>query len=367
MRVLILEPYYGGSHRSFVAITKQHSVHDIQAEVLPARWWKWRLSGSPFVFAKAFRERTIKPDLLLFSNTIDVAAFIGLAGIEAARLPKLAFFHENQITYPRSPNDAADAHYGLINLNSALSCDEVWFNSDFHRRSFLEALGPFLEQFPDNIPRDAIGDVSARSRIFPVPVEPPPDVPPAREKGSRLRILWNHRWEFDKAPEVFFAALERLMTEGVSFEVVVLGEGFRTRPPIFDRARAKLGDRVVRYGYADSRQEYAAWVRACDVVVSCARQENFGISIAEAVLAGCVPILPNRLVYPDIIPPEQQAELLYQDEKSLVDKLRAAALDIDVLRHRPRCDFYDGFVAEKVVRLFDAEVERLVAAHRSAQ
>jgi len=34
--------------------------------------------------------------------------------------------------------------------------------------------------------------------------------------------------------------------------------------------------------------------------VSFALQENFGYSIAEAVYLGCVPILPNRLVYPEL-------------------------------------------------------------------
>jgi len=37
-------------------------------------------------------------------------------------------------------------------------------------------------------------------------------------------------------------------------------------------------------------------------VVSYALQENFGFGVAEAVYLGCTPVLPNRLVYPELYP-----------------------------------------------------------------
>ena len=36
------------------------------------------------------------------------------------------------------------------------------------------------------------------------------------------------------------------------------------------------------------------------VVISFALQENFGFSILEACYLGCIPIVPNRLVYPEL-------------------------------------------------------------------
>ena len=65
----------------------------------------------------------------------------------------------------------------------------------------------------------------------------PGERPETRGDGPPL-ILWNHRWEHDKAPEVFFRVLERLAAAGARFRVAVAGEGFRRVPPAFEKGRA---------------------------------------------------------------------------------------------------------------------------------
>ena len=60
----------------------------------------------------------------------------------------MVYFHENQASYPWSPNDRdiqynRDTHYGFINYVSALTADHVFFNSEFHMNSFLNALPSF--------------------------------------------------------------------------------------------------------------------------------------------------------------------------------------------------------------------------------
>jgi glycosyltransferase involved in cell wall biosynthesis len=59
----------------------------------------------------------------------------------------------------------------------------------------------------------------------------------------------------------------------------------------------------------------------CDLVVSTAIQENFGIAVVEAILAGCQPVLPDRLAYPEIIPPECHRSCLYADDHELFGRL----------------------------------------------
>lgn len=49
-----------------------------------------------------------------------------------------------------------------------------------------------------------------------------------------------------------------------------------------------------------NKKEYYDLLSRAKVVVSYALQENFGFGVAEAAYLGCVPVLPNRLVYPEL-------------------------------------------------------------------
>ena len=67
--------------------------------------------------------------------------------------------------------------------------------------------------------------------------------------------------------------------------------------------RDKLRDNNIKFintlEHNYSKEEYYNLLAKSKVVISFALQENFGYSIAEAVYLGCIPILPNRLVYPE--------------------------------------------------------------------
>ncbi len=155
-----------------------------------------------------------------------------------------------------------------------------------------------LAKMPDHRLVDATRKIRDASSIQPpgiVPVSPP-----AHRKPGPIRICWAARWEHDKAPEVFFDALGRLAEQGVDFRLNVLGEQFRHIPPIFARARDQFAPHIDHWGYQASRPEYLAALAESDVIVSTARHEFFGISVLEAAAAGCVPVLPKRLAYPEI-------------------------------------------------------------------
>jgi len=72
--------------------------------------------------------------------------------------------------------------------------------------------------------------------------------------------------------------------------VDVLGESFARQPPVFEAARARLGSRLGRFGFIPDRDEYVRALWAADIVVSTAKQEYFGIAMAEAVACGAWPI-----------------------------------------------------------------------------
>ena len=72
---------------------------------------------------------------------------------------------------------------------------------------------------------------------------------------------------------------------------------------ISDRFSARFAHRLVQFGFAPSRSEYQAWLRSADLVLSTAEHEFQGLAVLEALAAGCLPVLPNRLVYPEFVPP----------------------------------------------------------------
>lgn len=77
------------------------------------------------------------------------------------------------------------------------------------------------------------------------------------------------------------------------------------QPWLFDELQYKLKDKYPNCKFIWTlnenltKEEYYKLLAKSKIVVSFALQENFGYGIAEAVFLGCVPVLPNRLVYPE--------------------------------------------------------------------
>jgi len=334
MRILALEPYYGGSHRAFLDGWSGTSRHDWTILSLPAHQWKWRMRHAAVTFADQLAaHRSLAPgwDLLFCSDMLNLAEFRGLAPREVALLPAILYFHENQLTYPVRVESERDYHFAMTNMTSALAADEVWFNSAFHQRSFLGALGTFLKRLPDHQPLDAIERIKDKSCVHPPGVQSMP--PRGARRPGPLRIIWAARWEHDKNPEGFFEALGILNSRHIDFRVSVVGEQFEERPEVFARAREVLADRVECWGYQESRCDYQAALLEADVFVSTANHEFFGLSAIEATLAGAYPLLPNRLAYPEIfgcLGDHEKEPFLYDGTPdALADRLAQLAQQLD--------------------------------------
>ena len=81
------------------------------------------------------------------------------------------------------------------------------------------------------------------------------------------------------------------------------------QPWLFDELTKQVQARVdfpVRFVKTQeenlSKEEYYSLLGKSKVIASYALQENFGFGVAEAVYLGCQPVLPNRLVYPELYP-----------------------------------------------------------------
>ena len=315
MKIALLDPFHTGSHAQWSTGYAARSTHEVRIFSLPGRHWKWRMHGGAVALAEAFLSSGFQADLLLATDMLDLGAFLALTRRQTHNIPTALYFHENQLTYPWSPTDAdvalqRDNHYAFINYSSALAADACFFNSPYHKNSFLEALPGFLKGFPDRRGMDNVRRIGEKSQVLDLAL----DLKGLEvgEQNDRPVLLWNHRWEYDKGPEEFFEGLLELAEEGVEFEVVVLGEGYGRVPEVFAEAKEKLGSRVLHWGYAESKSAYAQWLAKGDVLPVTSRQDFFGGSVVEAMAAGCVPLLPRRLNYPSLIPESAHKTCLYE-------------------------------------------------------
>jgi glycosyltransferase involved in cell wall biosynthesis len=322
MRILLVEPYYGGSHRAWADGYAAGSRHDVTLVTHDAQFWKWRLHGAHLTLAEELDAIDAPPDVVLASSMMNVAGFLGAARDTIGAAPVAVYFHESQFTYPLSPLDRPDETYPMINWSSAAVADLVLFNSEYHRHTFFEQVERFLRQFPDRRHSDLVAEVEKRSKVLPIGIDAS-RFAARSDPGEAPLLLWNQRWEHDKGPDELVVMLEHLMELDVQFHVAVVGERFVSTPPGFERLPALLGDRLVEFGFLPDR-EYAELLRRADVVVSTAHQEFFGVAVVEAMAAGAFPVLPGRLVYPEHIPLEYRDRCLYGGTDDLVEKVRWA-------------------------------------------
>lgn len=361
MKVLFLEAFYGGSHQDVADGICRHSRHTIDLYTLPARFWKWRMRGAALYFIQAVKTLSAY-DALLVSDLMSLSDFKALAG---GRLPPaLVYFHENQLTYPVAREEVRDVHFGFTDITSALAADRVLFNSRTHCRRFFAHLPGFLRQMPDFRPSWVIDEIRGKTAVChpgcqfstrPHPLSPRTQAPPL--------VIWNHRWEHDKQPDVFFAALEKIEDKGIDFRLAVLGETYETVPGVFETAKCRFASKIRHWGYAADKAAYHDWLGRGSIVISTAIQENFGISIIEAVRFGCLPLLPNRLSYPEVLPGFAHAACLYESVNDLVEKL-AHMLTYPEAYEALRCSLSRAMAAyawESRIAAMDQELDRLAA------
>jgi glycosyltransferase involved in cell wall biosynthesis len=322
LRVLAFEPYDAGSHRAVRESITRHSRWTWRWITRPGRAWKWRMRLAAVELVDAAGEAGAldeRPDVLFATSLMDVAGLVALLPPALRTLPVVLYMHENQAAYPTGHRTAPEAgpaadrdvQFALTNLASILAADLTIWNSDWNRRSFVEEITALLRHAPDTPLRELGRRIDERSVVIWPPVEPPPEdaVLHNREQGGigassggGVRVAWPHRWEHDKGPEELLALAEA-HSEALDLRWTILGQQFRETPEALEAFRSRLDARVDHLGHVEDRADYWQHLGRCDWVLSTARHEFFGVAVVEAMLAGCLPWLPDRLSYPELLPP----------------------------------------------------------------
>ena len=307
---------------------------------MPGRGPRWRLRLAGLAFAADERTRATageSPD----ADAIFATSMLSLSDLRAtlpSRLrgrPHVLYMHENQLAYPASPKTRErdrerDTHLAFTNLASIEAADRVVWNSAWNRSSFVDGIEALLEHAPEPLDPDWRERLERRSVIIPPPVESlderQPDgsatresdeaepVPGAilhntalRDYPDAVRVVWPHRWEYDKGCDellrIASTARRREADGGPRLHWLLLGQPFQRIPESMRKMLEDHADRIEHAGWLP-RREYVEHLRRADWVLSTARHEFYGIAVAESLLAGCLPWLPDRLSYPELVPPE---------------------------------------------------------------
>lgn len=316
MTILLLSAYNTASHKHWCNILVSN-IKDVNWTflTLPPRKFAWRIRGNALSWYGESKEELRKHyDVVLATSMVDLSTLIGLFP-HLGKAKKILYFHENQFEYPLSEKQIHGNVEGMmVNLYGGLAADLVLFNSEYNRRTFVQGAKNLLKRLNDHSPIAVVDDVVRKSQLLPVPVGNKIYIQNDKIKNS---ILWTHRWEYDKNPDDLYKSLLILRDRGVDFKLIIMGLQYKDYPTAFDKIKDEFNDKILCWG-EKSGDDYHSWLAKGQVIVSTAIHEFQGLSIMEGVQHGAIPIVPNRLSYPEWFPkkflynssPEDMANLI---------------------------------------------------------
>ena len=314
--MLALESFDAGSHRQTRVAIENHCQLDWKWITLPGRGWKWRMRTGAAELAGRVRSQVDEGKWGDWSPDVIFATSLVSLGDVVAQLPRswrsavtVLYMHENQLVYPvqgvGAPADR-DLQYPVTNLMSMLAADVVMFNSRWNRDSFLDGIGQVAGRSPESALKHVGRDLRERCTVIWPPVELPgaTDVPtPGRTRvlHNAPVVVWPHRWEHDKGPGELLR-VARDARDRSPLKWVLLGEQFREVPEPLRIFMKEFEDDILHCGRIRDRDGYLEMLASCDWVLSTAAHEFFGMAVVEAMWMGCLPWLPDRLSYPELVP-----------------------------------------------------------------
>lgn len=334
MDILIVETFFGGSHRQWIEGLCQQLQKDFDVQIeyltLSDKHWKWRIEGGSLELARECTKFEGKHfDVVLTSSMVHGPVFFQFASQFISWGKKVLMMHENQFAYPRSKleikiNKRQDFHYPHVNFLSCLDADQVVFNSHYNLESMLEGAKAFLERMPRHKLSSTLAEIRNKSQVIPLGFTQEDYYSEQEQNPCSPLILWNHRWDEDKNPTDFFNALESCAD--LDFKLVVLGKAISSSKIFFSNMQERWNDRILHWGFCDSRNEYLNWLSKSHIAPVTSNQDFFGISAFEALLSGCQILAPNRLAFPEVLGTKDGVSV-YQGQSELELLLRRKIIE----------------------------------------
>lgn len=133
-------------------------------------------------------------------------------------------------------------------------------------------------------------------------------------KGRNIDVVFPHRVASDKGITDLIAIVSEMADTRFAITTSQEKSIMMHNPYFYQLSKYKN----VQFIYAQSTIEHLKTLQRSHLVLSCAKQENFGYAMMKAIIAGCIPIAPQQLCYPEFIP----QEFLYKNLKEAEGLIR---------------------------------------------
>lgn len=329
VRFLLLSAYDAASHRHWrEMLVAGFPEHQWTVLALPSRHFSWRVRGNAMSWALKERDLLSQPfDRAIATSQADLATLRGLVP-ELAGVHTTVYFHENQFAYPGSGSAHSSVESQITSIYSALAADRLAFNSQYNLNTFLGGAAQLLGRMPDHVPAGIVEMLGAKSHVLPVPLAEASFVPQLRQPDQRLTLVWNHRWEYDKAPDRLYHILKLLRQAGLDFGIHIIGQQFRRQPEAFRRMADEFAEHIGQWGFVQDKADYREVLRSSDIALSTSLHDFQGLAMLEAMAAGCLPVAPRRLAYPEYVPDACLAESFPRDPLKDAESLAGKILQL---------------------------------------
>uniref|UniRef100_A0A8D2ATS9 tRNA-queuosine alpha-mannosyltransferase n=1 Tax=Sciurus vulgaris TaxID=55149 RepID=A0A8D2ATS9_SCIVU len=341
MSILIIEAFYGGSHKQLVDLL-QEELESCVLYTLPAKKWHWRARTAALYFSQ--NVPISEHYRILFASSVLNLTELTALRPDLGKLKKILYFHENQLVYPVKKHQERDFQYGYNQILSCLVADMVVFNSVFNMESFLTSIGKFMKLIPDHRPKDLESIIRPKCQVIYFPIRFP-DVSRfmPKHKITHLKRMLSLKGNGGAAPSMACPSQQEQrdtenLLEDFNSEYNVHFDLDTVQQENLDNSSMQEPDlrqsnSSVNSSSHHGENEQNLTLNPCDTLRGVDNQQRplhlvWPHRWLEAVYCGCYPLCPKDLVYPEIFP----AEYLYSTPEQLSKRLQNFCKRPDIIR-----------------------------------
>lgn len=166
---------------------------------------------------------------------------------------------------------------------------------------------------PSEFLRKELHTFKTKTKVYPFGIDGIKFPKPKTHKT--FDVVFPHRLELDKGVDEFIEIVKEM--KEISFLITCPQEEDVISKNIYHTQLKKKKN--VSFTYGQNYEQHLKSLSNCKIVLSCARQENFGYSILKSIKCGAIPVLPNRLCYPEMYDRFD----LYKNRKECILKIKA--------------------------------------------